>query len=235
MSKDKTNTELNKKLDFIISEISEIKKFMDFVNTQYEEIKQENKQIVQEQKEIHENMREMRIQVNDLKIKVQKVEDKNDQLEKNSLINNVILKNVPQEKNEDLKRIVSHIFKKINAKVDMDSCIEINRRREKKNGVPGEIMIKCSNIEDKFNIIKSIKSHIITNKDILKTAKPEIRIYGNEDLTRHNKDLFYKALLIKKDKPLKFLWTHNGKVLVKQAEESQTIWVRSEIDLDKLN
>ena len=60
-------------------------------------------------------------------------------------------------------------------------------------------------------------------------------IFVNENLLAATKDLLYKANRTRKEKGYRFLWTSNGKVLVKKSAETLAIVINSEADLDKIN
>ena len=49
------------------------------------------------------------------------------------------------------------------------------------------------------------------------------KIYINESLTPNRKKLLGKVNAFKKEMDFKFLWTMNGKILLKESEQSRTV------------
>ena len=62
------------------------------------------------------------------------------------------------------------------------------------------------------------------------------KIYIQESLTQKNKELFRKALQLKKSLKYKFIWTNSGRIYLRKDEspESPIIYVKSTKDLEKL-
>ena len=62
------------------------------------------------------------------------------------------------------------------------------------------------------------------------------KIYIQESLARKNKELFRKALQLKKSLRYKFIWTNSGRIYLRKDEspESPIMYVKSTKDLEKL-
>ncbi|XP_022200173.2 uncharacterized protein LOC111057055 [Nilaparvata lugens] len=72
----------------------------------------------------------------------------------------------------------------------------------------------------------------LTNKVV--GNKSEKRIYFNENLTAFNKRLFMQAKLKAKPLEYKYMWTSQGRVLVRKEHHAQIIRIKSFMDLDKI-
>ncbi|KAL4718540.1 hypothetical protein ACJJTC_018032 [Scirpophaga incertulas] len=72
----------------------------------------------------------------------------------------------------------------------------------------------------------------VTSQDITGGSMKN-KIFVNEDLTKPTKTLLWNTKKQLKDE-YKFIWVHNGKILVKKAEGDRSKWVRNESDISEL-
>ena len=49
-----------------------------------------------------------------------------------------------------------------------------------------------------------------------------------------NRELFRACFSVKKELQYKFIWTHNGRIFLRENRESSVIHIRSKADLDQL-
>ena len=63
-------------------------------------------------------------------------------------------------------------------------------------------------------------------------SKSKEKLFINESLTPYRKRLFGKINRFKKDNGFKFLWTQNGKILLKEHESSRTYSFTKESELN---
>lgn len=94
--------------------------------------------------------------------------------------------------------------------------------QQKKSGKPGDIVIKCASKDIRDKIIEGIKKVKLSHEDI--GIKCELkRIYGNEELTKQGKDIYYRALKFKYEQKWKFLWIKGGRSYLKKDENGRAI------------
>ena len=60
------------------------------------------------------------------------------------------------------------------------------------------------------------------------------RVFINENLTKRNKDLFSLANEERKKFNWKYIWTNNGRILLRQSNDSRVIAIRSEKDIEHI-
>ena len=65
------------------------------------------------------------------------------------------------------------------------------------------------------------------------TVSHRLRIYINENLTPYRKRLFNRILEFKRTHNYKYLWTNNGRIMLRESESSQPQWFVSYEDFDK--
>jgi hypothetical protein len=77
---------------------------------------------------------------------------------------------------------------------------------------------------------------VITNTDIYgQHSNSHLRIFINENLSPHYRNLLYKVKEVAKENDFKFVWVQRGKILVRKNEETRVILkIDSAHDLQKL-
>jgi len=108
---------------------------------------------------------------------------------------------------------------------------------EKMHRIPSKNKEKVSSIivqfkrrEDRDKWI-SAKKRTVTNDQILQNSNGK-RIFVNENMTPHFRQLFWKAKNFAKENKYKYVWFKNGKVLMRKEESDKAVMViRSERDL----
>ena len=60
------------------------------------------------------------------------------------------------------------------------------------------------------------------------------RLYINENLTQERKKLLWQTKQRMKKLEIKFLWTMNGKIYVRKDEDSTSVIIQNEEDLNKI-
>ena len=76
-------------------------------------------------------------------------------------------------------------------------------------------------------ISRNIRDNFMKNKNKIKKD----RIYINESLTKENRQKFNNCLQYKKKHQFKYIWTKNGKTLLKKNDESKAIMISNADDL----
>ena len=91
-------------------------------------------------------------------------------------------------------------------------------------------------------ISRDVRNKIFANRKLARTAdlkgflvEDTENIYVNENLTRAHKSLFWLVKQKAKANGFKFYWTANGSIYAQKSEESNTLSIKSEKDLDLLN
>lgn len=97
---------------------------------------------------------------------------------------------------------------------------------------PPPIIVKFSN--------RAIRNAIYKNRSKLRSAPtskdfPETpSMFIVENLTKANKELFFKTRDLKRAQHYKYLWTDNCKILIKKNDKSQTLHISCCKDLEKI-
>lgn len=211
--------DLNTKIDILIKKVDDLEKSF---GKKYEEIKLNIRTTIENQELLNQSLRKMQKENKAYRVEVAELKDRIESLERANLDATLNLYPVVEAKDMDLDVLIKKIGGKIGMKIEDKDIIDKFRRRQRKNGKPGDIVIKCANKGIRDKLIIGIKKHKLSNEDI--GYKCELkRIYANEELTRNGKDIYYKALKVKYEKKFKFLWVKGGMTYIKKDETSRAI------------
>uniref|UniRef100_T1HZX8 Uncharacterized protein n=1 Tax=Rhodnius prolixus TaxID=13249 RepID=T1HZX8_RHOPR len=139
--------------------------------------------------------------------------------------------NIPELPNEDLFSIFETLSKEIDIDFDRDVIDSIYRGRTGRNPSHPPIFVKFMKTSIKISFL--IKCKLNKKKLSLKIFGLDATslIYVNEYLSPPSFKVFKEAKVLLKEGKLSRLWTRNGKVMVKLAENPTPIHVRSSEDL----
>lgn len=170
----------------------------------------------------------------ELKNEVCHLNNKINDMEQYSRLNNLIITNYPENRNENVFDIVTNIGETLGVTIndnDMDAAHRLQSNVNNKN--PRNIVVKFVSRRKKEEFLSNYrrKKHSVTLNPVAESSK---MIYINEHLSQANSLLFKKA---REDLRAKynFIWTSNCKILVKKDNDaSRTHTIRSVSDIEKL-
>lgn len=213
------------------------------------EIKQTNTSIENSVAAITEQNEELKRKIEQMEIQAKKdkeyitiLEDKVEDLQRDSRKANIEIKNVPKqakETKEDLLNMVLCLTKNVNSemvKSDVRDIYRIKRKKQNNREVITNtpIIVELSSTILKTEVLKKCKTYNTRNKVKL-CAKhlgfknnEDIPIFVSEQLTAKGSRLHFLARDLVKSKGYKYCWTAYGKVYVKKNDESPTHIIRSE-------
>ena len=145
------------------------------------------------------------------------------------------ISSIPVVEHEDLKLIITEIAKCM--KLDRfcyEDQVDVAHRLKSKLDIPPIIVLfqsraKRNNFYDRRKLLKNIKL-----KDLDIGFQDSNPIFVNESLTLQNAALYKKVRDACKRNRFKFYWTVNGKILCKKSENTATIKIKDENDLQKI-
>lgn len=148
------------------------------------------------------------------------------ELQQYSRRTNIEISGIPESDQEDLSLILSALFE----------TDEVNKHVTAIHRVPTAKKDRHKNIVVQFNTKKTRDHYLSSYKKSNKNASDLNRqfdktpIYVNEHLAPKLKRLLFLAKSFKRDHNFKFAWVKDGKVFVKQKEDSRAFRIRSEDD-----
>ena len=134
------------------------------------------------------------------------------------------------ENNAETESKVLTVLKKIDENILHDD-IDIAQRlgKSKTNNTPN-IIVRFVSRRTRNNIYKE-RRKLQSNAPGKPTSE---RVFINENLTKRNKQLFSLANEERKKFNWKYIWTNNGKILLRKRNDSRVIAIRSEKDIEHI-
>lgn len=216
-----------KKFDVVENQLKELKDSQDFLNSMYEEQKNEIENLKKSNKEIYNENRLLKSAIKQLENDISDTKMDVNNLEQYGRREMLEIFGVPREHDENTDEIVKKIADKIKVPIDINNDIEISHRTSLKPKAP--IIIKFNN-RRKRNTFYLQGRKIKLKSSMFVKQEQDSAIFINESLTFYNKDIFKKTKEKLKDK-YKYIWLKNGITLIKRDDKSRVEKVLSLDDL----
>lgn len=217
----------------MLEKIEELTEGVKFLGSKYEELKTNMKKAIDNQELLNKSLVKALKENKEQKKEISVLKDRVEYLERCNLENTFNIYPVFKTGSQDVKGIVYKIGGKINVNLDESNIVSAYRRPDKKNGKPGEIVVKCLNKGLRDQIVDAAKKKGLTHKDIGIKCNID-RIYINEELTNSGKDIYYRALKLKYELKWKYIWVKYGKIYAKKNDGDQAVRLDTMEILDKL-
>lgn len=171
------------------------------------------------------------------------LEDKIESMQQDSRKANFEIKNVPKKPNEtkdDLINMVTSLSTSVGCPIDKTVIRDIYRVRAKKDKNNTPIVVETNSTLTKNYILKSCKAFNQIQKAKLCAKHLDMRtnentpIFVTEQLTAKAARLHFLARDLVKSKTYKYCWTAYGRVYLKREDDSPTILIKSEAQIQQL-
>lgn len=208
-------------------QFGEMEKSLNFQGEKMEEFLIKMDRMTENQLKLEKENEELKMELKSVKMVVEELE----QYTRNK---NIQIDGIPEEKDENLKQLMIDIGKKIQVEIEekeIDAIHRIPSTIKNKNALP--IVVQFTTRQLRETIMTKVRKTKITTKDLNKGG--EIKpIFINEHLTKTKKQIMFEARKIKFEKAYKFLWSRNGKVLIRKDENSRVFELKTFDDLQKI-
>lgn len=205
-----------------------LEKSLEFFSGQYDSLLAQVKVNVGEIKGLKSEACVLTSAVTEQRSEIRRLQAELNDSDQYSRLSNMEIHGLPYKPTENVRDLVDNLASSLNIKDFQPSdIITVHRLPPKKdsNFVPPVIV--------RFNSV--------TNKETWMASRGKLRslpgfpiLYFNENLTRINKELFWKARSRGKEKQYQFVWVKNAKIFAKKKEGSPVIRVNSVSDIDKM-
>lgn len=171
------------------------------------------------------------------------LEDKVEDLQRESRKANIQIQNVPRAPNEtkeDLMKMVLSFSNSIDCSIGKKDIKDIYRIQNKRDINKSPIIMEISCTLQKLDILKMTKNFNIRHKEKLCTkhlgfTKNEyVPIYVSEQLTARGARLYFLARDLAKSRAYKFCWTAFGRIYIRKDENSPIIIIKNEFQVNSL-
>lgn len=217
---------MNDVLKEILIRQREMHQSMSFMNEMYERLLKDNSDlkttIAHQAKVINEIQAENLILKNEV-----------DNIAQYSRRNIVEVHGIKDMTNDSCLNILCAIARKIDMQIDereIDTCHVINTLSSRPNKAVFKFVRKV--IRDEF--LEKCRKAMLSEKDVFMDSATNNRIYVNEQLSPHFRQLMGRANSKRKQLSWRYIWTVNGKIKVRKDNGTPVIVINSESDLDKI-
>lgn len=216
------------------NEVDEIKESQSFISGNFEELKNEIKGVVGDVKTLKTKVKSLEESVTVLDQKLKEKDAAIDNLEQYGRRDCIEISGIPMLPGEDTKQIMLDIAVKLDVQLQLDEISTSHRLPQNRRGDSPKIIVKFVRREKRDEIYNSRKQ--IGGTSDLQSSQHYSRskIFINESLTARRRQLFHDCLQFKKEKGYKYLWTRNGKILLKPSDMSEVFTIESEKDFEKV-
>lgn len=213
-------------------EMREMKTSMDFINKEFESLKNECTELRKENATLRATQEALLQEVEALKKKAHENALSITAQEQYSRNKNIEVKGVPQVANESLEGILSKVGDLIGEPIRKDDIEVCHRLPTRSADSDPNILVVFNNRAKRDAIVERARKSRFTAADIGYTKKQPV--YINEHLCPRLKKLLGMTIAKKRELNWRFAWAKGGKVFARQTETSRIVRIACEIDLEKM-
>lgn len=217
---------LSEDIKCIKNEIQDLKSSCQFISEKMDEF---NDRITNAEKTI--NVMENKLVT--LESEVKQLRKYTSNAEQRSRLNNIEIKGIPQEKNENLFKILDKISIKIGYEITK-SQINYVSRIPSHNPKEKPIILSFLNRYIKEDFVAAARTHKILKAEDIGYQNSSQRIYVNDHLSADTKLLLNKTKEAAKQNNFSYVWVKYGKIHVRKNDSSRTFIINQTEDLNRI-
>ncbi|PZC78914.1 hypothetical protein B5X24_HaOG217004 [Helicoverpa armigera] len=171
-----------------------------------------------------------------LQARVMKLEEESEDRDQWSRMNNIEIKGITQQKNENLLEIVSKIGSKINYPASKSQINFVSRvpTREKDRTKPIIVCFCNRYVKEDFIAAARLEAKTAPLTTSLFGLSGNQKIYVNDHLTIKNKLLLSKSKKLAAEANFQYVWIKHAKIHLRKTDTSPVIIIKSEKDITKI-
>lgn len=219
---------VSEKFQSLNDSISSIEASLNFINSQYEQMKTTLAEKVDTINQLQKQNESLVSTVKDLS---QRVGD----IEQQMRVNNVEINGIPEHSNENLTITLAQLGKTVEYPLDSNDILLATRvaKLQKDSPRPRTVIAKFRSRAIRDGLIAAVSKFNKANAaDKLSSTHlgcggPRVPVFVSEHLSLSNKRLHAAARLKAKDFHYKFVWIRDGRIYVRKNETSQALYIRN--------
>lgn len=144
--------------------------------------------------------------------------------------------NLPEVGGEDKKVLEKHVIKIAaisGVELKEDDIEEVHRIPTKNRDKIKPVIVHLSSRKKRNAILSELKKVKLTQDTVINN-KNNSRVYVNESLTKYNKELLFECKRKAMEINYKYVWTAEGKILMRAEERGRVIRIKTLSDLQNL-
>ncbi|KAH9384995.1 hypothetical protein HPB48_027031 [Haemaphysalis longicornis] len=205
-------------------------KSIEYFNKVFEEIEKDYKTIKAHNETLKEQNTALRTECDALTKRLVDAESRLVHSEQYSRSNNIEIKGIEQKPGEDVVEIVQKLGTLADVPVtpdDIEACHRVPSKAK-----PNCIVVQFARRQKRDALLDKARKLRLNNKDFGNTTNSPV--YVNDHLCPVLKRLLGTAVAKKKAAGWKYVWSRGGKIYAKQTDDSVTVVIRHERDLEKI-
>lgn len=226
---------INKELMPIREEMKEIRESMSFFNEKFEEISKQQEVTNKTVNDLQAKNEIMKGSIGNLTARI-------NHLEQQSRSCNLEIQCVPENKQEDLYKIITELGTTVNCELKTTDILHCTRTAKvnPSSTRSRSIIIQLASPMKRDQLLASvIKFNKANNQDRLNSCHlgipgPKSPVYIVEHLSPSNKALHAAARIRAKEKGYKYVWVRSGRIFVRKNETTEYILIKNTESLNKL-
>lgn len=228
----KTMEALINKMNFVVDEIKDLKKSVQFMASQYDDVMKAIKTTMEENTVIKKELMEIKDINNSLQHEINDLNKEVNEIKQNQLNKNLIVFGAPKiNENKKLHDTIKLLLAKLNINESEIKITDLYQARTTNNKNSAPIIIKMENLNMKNTIIQLAKAKNIMAKDIGLASEHKINIC--EQLTTINQQLLNESRQLRLH-GYKYIWNKNGKIFVRKSENTNIINIKNSNQIESL-
>lgn len=149
-------------------------------------------------------------------------------LDQYSRVDNVLINGIPYTEEENVVNVVKNIAKHLQVNLEDHDINTAHRLRAQPGKIPA-IIARLNNRNKKSELVKNSKRLRLHGSKL--NLDPALPIYVSEQLSSYTLSLYKKAMELKNQKRIEHVWVNEGKIHIREQENSRSIRISTEGDL----
>ncbi|XP_077511930.1 uncharacterized protein LOC144122431 [Amblyomma americanum] len=209
--------------------VTEVQTSVEFFASKYDTLLATCNDAVQATKTLEQKVAFLEGTIDEQASMIDRIQWELNESEQYSRLSNLEISGLPVQPQEDLRAEVAQMAETLEVRDFNQSEIASLHRLSSRQGKIPVVLVRFSSpsLREKW---LQVKSKLRTLNESHKLSS----VFVNENLTRMNSELFWKARIRGKEKSFKFVWVKNGKVFARKEVGASVIKIASLSDIDKM-
>uniref|UniRef100_A0A146LHH6 FP protein C-terminal domain-containing protein n=1 Tax=Lygus hesperus TaxID=30085 RepID=A0A146LHH6_LYGHE len=213
--------------------VESIKKLQAKIEANAECFDEQNRKL----KQCFETIGSLKKENEELRRDIEVIKKKQTESDQRMRCNDLEIRGIPVQPNENVICILQSLAMALQCRLLIDeNCIVFcYRANSKEDGVPGTIFVRFNHHAFKNDLLRrrcAVRG--FSSRLMQLPVTSDMSVFVNESLCPERRVLFKKANEIRKQKKYRYIWTREGRILVRQSDKCSVMAINCLADLDKL-
>lgn len=226
---DKLNRQLKEQNKFI----KNLSSSYEFMSSNFDQLQVELKNIQQQNREIKKDVQKLQSNETNLKNRISTLEEYVIKSKQDGNINNMIITNLPKfSKETDMRNVINKIAEQVEYNVSKEDILDVYQADNKKRkSYPIIVKLRNDGLKRKYMEFRKAKKTINITDIAPNMNNGGKNVNFHHLMEKEFAELLTKAKEIAAKKEFKFVWFAKSTVLVRKAENTEIIKIKTNKDL----